>query len=111
KAGQEYRSVATPGARRRAASGRMALGEGSCRTPGKRARRRARPRCDRHGPAGKRLGGIGGLRFADPPRGFTIRPNKKRNARMKTNTKDKPVAVVIGATSKWQSDGRNTLLA
>jgi len=22
-----------------------------------------------------------------------------------------PVAVVIGATSKWQSDGRNTLLA
>src|SRR5260370_3977647 len=30
---------------------------------------------------------------------------------MKTNTRDKPVAVVIGATSKWQSDGRNTLLA
>ena len=30
---------------------------------------------------------------------------------MKTNTKDKQVAVVIGATSKWQSDGRNTLLA
>jgi len=30
---------------------------------------------------------------------------------MKTNAKDKPVAVVIGATSKWQSDGRNTLLA
>jgi len=27
------------------------------------------------------------------------------------NTKGKPVAVVIGATSKWQSDGRNTLLA
>lgn len=24
---------------------------------------------------------------------------------------DKPVAVVVGATSKWQSDGRNTLLA
>ena len=23
----------------------------------------------------------------------------------------KPVAVVIGATSKWQADGRNTLLA
>ena len=23
----------------------------------------------------------------------------------------KPVAVVVGATSKWQSDGRNTLLA
>src|ERR1700739_3949041 len=26
------------------------------------------------------------------------------------NTKNKPVAIVIGATSKWQSDGRNTLL-
>jgi NAD(P)-dependent dehydrogenase (short-subunit alcohol dehydrogenase family) len=30
---------------------------------------------------------------------------------MKTNTKSKPVAVVVGATSKWQSDGRNTKLA
>jgi NAD(P)-dependent dehydrogenase (short-subunit alcohol dehydrogenase family) len=30
---------------------------------------------------------------------------------MTTNAKGKPVAVVIGATSKWQSDGRNTLLA
>ena len=30
---------------------------------------------------------------------------------MKTNTKDKQVCVVVGATSKWQSDGRNTLLA
>jgi NAD(P)-dependent dehydrogenase (short-subunit alcohol dehydrogenase family) len=29
---------------------------------------------------------------------------------MNRNTKGKPVAVVIGATSKWQSDGRNTLL-
>jgi len=28
----------------------------------------------------------------------------------KANSNDKPVAVVIGATSKWQSDGRNTLL-
>ena len=27
------------------------------------------------------------------------------------NTSNKPVAVVIGATSKWQSDGRNTKLA
>ena len=27
------------------------------------------------------------------------------------NSKKKPVAVVVGATSKWQSDGRNTLLA
>jgi NAD(P)-dependent dehydrogenase (short-subunit alcohol dehydrogenase family) len=30
---------------------------------------------------------------------------------MSQNTKKKPVCVVIGATSKWQSDGRNTLLA
>jgi NAD(P)-dependent dehydrogenase (short-subunit alcohol dehydrogenase family) len=30
---------------------------------------------------------------------------------MKTNTKGKQVAVVIGATSKWQAEGRNTLLA
>ena len=29
----------------------------------------------------------------------------------KINTKDKPVAVVVGATSKWQSDGRMTALA
>jgi NAD(P)-dependent dehydrogenase (short-subunit alcohol dehydrogenase family) len=29
----------------------------------------------------------------------------------KTNTGGKQVAVVVGATSKWQSDGRNTLLA
>jgi NAD(P)-dependent dehydrogenase (short-subunit alcohol dehydrogenase family) len=29
----------------------------------------------------------------------------------KTNTKGKQVAVVIGATSKWQAEGRNTLLA
>jgi NAD(P)-dependent dehydrogenase (short-subunit alcohol dehydrogenase family) len=28
-----------------------------------------------------------------------------------TNTTGKKVAVVIGATSKWQSDGRNTMLA
>jgi NAD(P)-dependent dehydrogenase (short-subunit alcohol dehydrogenase family) len=30
---------------------------------------------------------------------------------MKTNTKGKQVAVVVGATSKWQSDGRMTALA
>src|SRR5437764_12579880 len=30
---------------------------------------------------------------------------------MKTNSKEKPVFVVIGATSTWQSDGRNTILA
>jgi NAD(P)-dependent dehydrogenase (short-subunit alcohol dehydrogenase family) len=29
----------------------------------------------------------------------------------KLNTRGKDVAVVVGATSKWQSDGRNTLLA
>ena len=29
----------------------------------------------------------------------------------RTNTQGKPVAVVVGATSKWQSDGRNTRLA
>ena len=28
----------------------------------------------------------------------------------RANSKNKQVAVVIGATSKWQSDGRNTLL-
>src|SRR5689334_9210097 len=30
---------------------------------------------------------------------------------MKSNTNGKQVCVVVGATSKWQSDGRNTLLA
>ncbi|HET7882131.1 MAG TPA: SDR family oxidoreductase [Acetobacteraceae bacterium] len=30
---------------------------------------------------------------------------------MASNSKGKPVAVVIGATSKWQSGGRNTILA
>jgi NAD(P)-dependent dehydrogenase (short-subunit alcohol dehydrogenase family) len=33
------------------------------------------------------------------------------SAHRQTNTKGKPVAVVVGATSKWQSDGRNTRLA
>jgi NAD(P)-dependent dehydrogenase (short-subunit alcohol dehydrogenase family) len=33
------------------------------------------------------------------------------NQDRKTNTTGKKVAVVVGATSKWQSDGRNTLLA
>ena len=27
-----------------------------------------------------------------------------------SNLKNKPVAVVIGATSKWQSNGRNTFI-
>jgi NAD(P)-dependent dehydrogenase (short-subunit alcohol dehydrogenase family) len=30
---------------------------------------------------------------------------------MKANAKSKQVCVVIGATSKWQAEGRNTLLA
>ena len=30
---------------------------------------------------------------------------------MRTNTKGKQVCVVVGATSKWQAEGRNTLLA
>ena len=30
---------------------------------------------------------------------------------MKANTNGKQVCIVVGATSKWQSDGRNTLLA
>ena len=30
---------------------------------------------------------------------------------MKSNAKGKPVCVVVGATSKWQADGRNTKLA
>ena len=30
---------------------------------------------------------------------------------MTRNTRSQPVAVIIGATSKWQSDGRNTKLA
>ena len=30
---------------------------------------------------------------------------------MRTNTKGKQVRVVVGATSKWQAEGRNTLLA
>src|ERR1700722_6278549 len=36
---------------------------------------------------------------------------KEGDARMKSNTKGKKVAVVVGATSKWQSDGRMTALA
>src|SRR5262245_26051160 len=37
---------------------------------------------------------------------------QERTSRMASkNTQGKPVAVVIGATSKWQADGRNTKLA
>jgi NAD(P)-dependent dehydrogenase (short-subunit alcohol dehydrogenase family) len=35
---------------------------------------------------------------------------KGRERAMSGNTNGKPVCMVIGATSKWQSDGRNTLL-
>ncbi len=35
----------------------------------------------------------------------------KMSKNLKGNIKGKPVAVVVGATSKWQSDGRNTRLA
>jgi len=49
---------------------------------------------------------------------YFIRPNAKNKRKgfpmsqdRKANSKDKQVAVVIGATSKWQSNGRNTLLA
>jgi NAD(P)-dependent dehydrogenase (short-subunit alcohol dehydrogenase family) len=55
-----------------------------------------------------------GLRFAHPPYKPIIPPmgqTKGKGPRMSQNTKGKQVAVVIGATSKWQSDGRNTLLA
>src|SRR5713101_1451118 len=40
-----------------------------------------------------------------------IRKGFRMSENRKTNTKGKQVAVVVGATSKWQSDGRNTLLA
>src|SRR5882724_6673222 len=38
-------------------------------------------------------------------------PDERERGMSKSNSKGKPVAVVIGATSKWQSDGRNTKLA
>src|SRR5260370_4307419 len=50
----------------------------------------------RHGRGAVRLVGLG--------------PNKG-DSPMRTNTKGKQVCVVIGATSKWQAEGRNTLLA
>ena len=36
---------------------------------------------------------------------------KEKEKMIVQNTSSKPVAIVIGATSKWQSDGRNTKLA
>src|SRR3954466_2392991 len=35
----------------------------------------------------------------------------RMNGNRKANLENKQVAVVVGATSKWQSDGRNTKLA
>src|SRR5438132_13209165 len=49
------------------------------------------------------------IRHAGAPSART--PHTKGNPQMKTNSKGEQVAVVVGATSKWQSDGRNTLLA
>src|SRR5437870_6687231 len=40
-----------------------------------------------------------------------MRETKGEGSRMSQNRKGKQVAVVIGATSKWQAEGRNTLLA
>ncbi len=48
------------------------------------------------------------------PRGLRTANHRGERHHMsqdRKNTKGKPVAVVVGATSKWQSDGRNTLLA
>src|SRR6201984_283548 len=36
---------------------------------------------------------------------------RKKDCPMRPNTKGKQVCVVVGATSKWQAEGRNTLLA
>src|ERR671918_2522202 len=43
--------------------------------------------------------------------GLNVRSNRRRNARFVMTQSRKPVAVVVGATSKWQADGRNTRLA
>jgi NAD(P)-dependent dehydrogenase (short-subunit alcohol dehydrogenase family) len=39
-----------------------------------------------------------------------MNPGGQSNIQNKSNTQNKPVAVVVGATSKWQADGRNTKL-
>ena len=59
-----------------------------------------------------RLVGLGPVGVTGRPTGIYQRDLSERNplAMSNTNTKDKQVAVVIGATSKWQSDGRNTKL-
>src|SRR5215472_8224954 len=49
-----------------------------------------------------------------PPDAYGLRANWEgypMSDNRKTNPKGREVAVVVGATSKWQSDGGNTLLA
>src|SRR5262252_8523629 len=46
----------------------------------------------------------------DPPSGIADRRHHTSEGRL-MNSSRKPVAVVVGATSKWQADGRNTKLA
>src|SRR5499427_9085569 len=46
----------------------------------------------------------------DPPSGIADRRHHTSEGRLMNSSK-KPVAVVVGATSKWQADGRNTKLA
>ena len=58
-----------------------------------------------HGRRAVRLVGLEPSHLSAPPK------RKRFDMSHTSNTTGKPVAVVIGATSKWQSDGRNTLLA
>src|SRR5215470_16072312 len=46
----------------------------------------------------------------DPPSGIADRRHHTSEGRL-MNSSRKPVAVVVGSTSKWQADGRNTKLA
>ena len=43
--------------------------------------------------------------------GLGASKQERKRFKMTQNSKGRSVAVVVGATSKWQSDGRNTLLA
>ena len=68
-------------------------------------------RSDRERPCGTARCGRG--RSTRPPFGhlFSGRQTEERVRSGCMSPTDKPVAVVVGATSKWQADGRNTLLA